>query len=355
MINDEKNESSNAKTDSDQSQDGSSGDEADPKMRKKRPFSSSDEEKKAERRAANRRSAFQSRQRRKILIEDLQRTVAGLSKDNSDLRKSNDDLRVQLKTVLLENHQLRMQQQHSGNNKVGAPDLMQTSTMFRGAGQQTPLSQLLGTGQLGHQTSIGGGSGGGSSGENDSLLNTRLALLAAQANKGDDNREKSQHASNSVASIPTSSSSGLHNLSENTAHQANGNQQSDQLSAGLQSLMDLIGRQQGLNNASLQGNSQVNPLQSLLENSMFGQNNIAGGQSGGQLGGLSSLLENTSRPPVNQLGAGLAELQRALLSGTNPGNTAGRQNFGSGPKPDSNEGMSISDALRNLLQKHQSS
>jgi len=66
-----------------------------------------EEEKKAERRAANRRSAFQSRQRRKILIEDLQRTVAALSKDNNDLRKNNDEIRSQLEAALLENRQLR--------------------------------------------------------------------------------------------------------------------------------------------------------------------------------------------------------------------------------------------------------
>lgn len=67
----------------------------------------SEEEKKAERRAANRRSAFQSRQRRKILIEDLQRTVAALSKDNNDLRKTNDEIRSQLEAALIENRQLR--------------------------------------------------------------------------------------------------------------------------------------------------------------------------------------------------------------------------------------------------------
>lgn len=66
-----------------------------------------EDEKKAERRAANRRSAFQSRQRRKILIEDLQRTVAALSKDNNDLRKNNDEIRSQLEAALLENRQLR--------------------------------------------------------------------------------------------------------------------------------------------------------------------------------------------------------------------------------------------------------
>jgi len=46
-----------------------------------------EDEKRDERRAANRLSAFQSRQRRKIVIEDLQKTVASLSKDNASQRQ----------------------------------------------------------------------------------------------------------------------------------------------------------------------------------------------------------------------------------------------------------------------------
>jgi bZIP transcription factor len=67
------------------------------------------ESKRAERRAANRRSAFQSRQRRKILIEDLQKTVATLSKDNQELRNSNNQLLAKLETAMLENQLLRKQ------------------------------------------------------------------------------------------------------------------------------------------------------------------------------------------------------------------------------------------------------
>ena len=46
----------------------------------------SKDDKKEERRAANRLSAFQSRQRRKVAIEDLQKTVASLSKDYASQR-----------------------------------------------------------------------------------------------------------------------------------------------------------------------------------------------------------------------------------------------------------------------------
>ena len=63
------------------------------------------------RRAANRRSAFESRQRRKILIDDLQETVQMLSKENAAIRKDADMLRQERDTVIRENHQLRLQQQ----------------------------------------------------------------------------------------------------------------------------------------------------------------------------------------------------------------------------------------------------
>lgn len=85
------------------------------------PAAELDDDKKAERRAANRRSAFQSRQRRKILIDDLQGTVAALSKDNGDLRRAHDEMRAQLEAALLENHQLRMQQQLTGMSAISNP------------------------------------------------------------------------------------------------------------------------------------------------------------------------------------------------------------------------------------------
>lgn len=354
------------KSDSGDSQDGSSGDEADFKGMdnniggKKRPLAASDDDKKAERRAANRRSAFQSRQRRKILIEDLQRTVAGLSKDSTDLRKSNEDLRVQLKTILLENHQLRMQQQQQQQQlpgpKVGAAELMQASALLRGGGQHSALSQFFGagTGQIGSQASMGGASSG-TNGDNDSLMNSRLALIAAHA-KADDLGHS--HETNTAAPLrqPTSGTAGLHGIGENNTLSAVGAQQADQLSAGLQSLLESAGRQ-GLPQAPPQGGPQMNALQSLLENAIFGGTGLAGGQ----LGGLSALLESAQRPPVNQLGGpGFADIQRAILSGASPRNPASQSALGSalgsgGSKPDMNEGMAISEALRNLLQKHHSS
>ena len=50
------------------------------------------EEKKEQRRAANRLSAFQSRQRRRVIIEDLQQTVATITKQNEEARKTNTHL-----------------------------------------------------------------------------------------------------------------------------------------------------------------------------------------------------------------------------------------------------------------------
>ena len=61
-----------------------------------------EQEKKAERRAANRLSAFQSRQRKKNIIEDLQKTVAQLSHDNASLK-------MQLETKINECNLLRTQ------------------------------------------------------------------------------------------------------------------------------------------------------------------------------------------------------------------------------------------------------
>ena len=89
-------------------------------MKRKDSCNEDNECKRAERRAANRRSAFQSRQRRKILIEDLQKTVTSLSKDNQDLRNSNNQLRAKLETAMLENQLLRKQQ--GGTSSSNATD-----------------------------------------------------------------------------------------------------------------------------------------------------------------------------------------------------------------------------------------
>jgi hypothetical protein len=173
----------------------------------------SEDDKKAERRAANRRSAFQSRQRRKILIEDLQRTVSALSKDNSDLRKSNDDMRIKLEMALVDNQQLRLsttaatatehcpnlpspQQQQLPTNTYPtvtspAPPLAFGGTTAGGAtgGTTTPpttssaFSQLLASRQAvfndGSLSTVDG-SVTPSPAETERLINAKLALIAAQ-------------------------------------------------------------------------------------------------------------------------------------------------------------------------------
>ena len=56
----------------------------------------SDKEKRKERREANRVSARDSRNRKKTVFEELQRSVARLAEENAVLRKENDTLRVQM-------------------------------------------------------------------------------------------------------------------------------------------------------------------------------------------------------------------------------------------------------------------
>ena len=101
------------------------------------------DDKKAERRAANRKSAFQSRQRRKILIEDLQKTVSELSKDNDGLRRQVANLKAKLELATIENQQLRNAAAGSalgGTNSTPAPrDL---SALLQN--QQSPLYGVSG-------------------------------------------------------------------------------------------------------------------------------------------------------------------------------------------------------------------
>jgi hypothetical protein len=155
----------------------------------------SEEDKKAERRAANRRSAFQSRQRRKILIEDLQRTVAALSKENTDLRKHTDDIRLQLEQTLIENQQLRVAVAREAGGSATSPQVSATlaPTAFS---SQTPsaaahgttspgptaasnqtLSQLLQRQESGASAAAAAAA---AAAETERLINAKLALLAAQ-------------------------------------------------------------------------------------------------------------------------------------------------------------------------------
>lgn len=68
-----------------------------------------DDDKKQERRAANRLSAFQSRQRRKLIIEDLRQTVAQLSQENAQQRSRITEMKTQHEEYLKENEFLRSQ------------------------------------------------------------------------------------------------------------------------------------------------------------------------------------------------------------------------------------------------------
>lgn len=182
-----------------------------------------EEEKKAERRAANRRSAFQSRQRRKILIEDLQRTVAALSKDNNDLRKNNDDLRSQLEATLLENRQLRqitsslsaqahLQQQSAPGGQSAAtnspslsakvspaipsisqpPSVAATASPFGAqslANPSTALSSFLNSFS----------SPAASTPEQQQILNAKIALMAAQSRVSElEHHQAAQAAANAA-------------------------------------------------------------------------------------------------------------------------------------------------------------
>mmetsp|Transcript_18385 Transcript_18385/g.31359 ORF Transcript_18385/g.31359 Transcript_18385/m.31359 type:complete len:87 (-) Transcript_18385:1777-2037(-) len=67
--------------------------------------SASDEERKERRRAANRRSAQKSRYREMVLMDELQKTVAELTKRNAMLKEENEAFRrdlVLLKGVMEE-------------------------------------------------------------------------------------------------------------------------------------------------------------------------------------------------------------------------------------------------------------
>lgn len=77
-----------------------------------------EEEKKAEKRAANRLSAFQSRQRRQIIIRELRKTVAQISKDNSAQREEVAQLKIEHERILEENECLREQLAAERSNRA---------------------------------------------------------------------------------------------------------------------------------------------------------------------------------------------------------------------------------------------
>lgn len=67
-----------------------------------------------DRKSANRKSAFQSRLRKKILTDDLQQKVAKLQSELVALKETNRTLLQNLETSLAENRRLRFVYQNSG-------------------------------------------------------------------------------------------------------------------------------------------------------------------------------------------------------------------------------------------------
>lgn len=125
---------------------------------------------KISRRAANRRSALESRQRRKVLIEDLQKQVAVLNKETTELRAINETLRVQFESSLSENQQLRLMiSQQLGGTSTGLQGAMSGGPSVALFGGGAPRGGTLGGGFTGYM----GGSPGmfsGLGGPSTSLL-----------------------------------------------------------------------------------------------------------------------------------------------------------------------------------------
>ena len=110
-------------------------------LKRKAKTDLTEDDKKEDRRAANRLSAFQSRQRRKMIIEDLQKTVAEQSKHNADQAKEIAELKRQLQAARQENDLMRHQMTGAGQAGFGA------SPLFGGAGQMPGANPLLQLGQ----------------------------------------------------------------------------------------------------------------------------------------------------------------------------------------------------------------
>ncbi|GAX19279.1 hypothetical protein FisN_4Lh146 [Fistulifera solaris] len=125
---------------------------------KKRTRDESEEEeadegmKRDERRAANRLSAFQSRQRRKSIISDLQKTVAQLSRDGDDQRKKNRERTEEFERLCKENELLRSQllgaegdstQAAAGSQKLDLASLMPGLNFPAGSSAHTQDPLLL--------------------------------------------------------------------------------------------------------------------------------------------------------------------------------------------------------------------
>ena len=111
-------------------------------LKRKAKTELTEDDKKEDRRAANRLSAFQSRQRRKMIIEDLQKTVAEQSKHNADQAKEIAELKRQLQAARQENELMR-HQMGGGTGQTG----FGASALFGGGGQISGGNPLLQLGQ----------------------------------------------------------------------------------------------------------------------------------------------------------------------------------------------------------------
>jgi bZIP transcription factor len=111
-----------------------------------------------QRKSANRRSAFQSRLRKKLLIEELQGKVSDLTEQLDTLKEDNKSLCHRLESALAENRRLRFAQQQEllmarGTNGMGMQAMNHSMFNNAGAGLSTAsISALL--------ASKGNGAGG---------------------------------------------------------------------------------------------------------------------------------------------------------------------------------------------------
>lgn len=270
------------------------------KAGKKRPFDAPSEEKLAERRAANRRSAFQSRQRRKILIDDLQKTVASLSKDNADLRKTNEDLQFQMKFLLLENKQIRQQ--------------LQASVFLSSSPQLTGLSQILN----------GGGGGGGSTAA--PAPGPVPVSVTSESEASNPSAENSSSVATPSSTIGLQELSGIQTLLKNRA-------QATSIPASGGNHLDAL--------RGILGGGAAGPQHSLLESLTRQQ------QQQQQQSSMTELQRAILRGATTTTTTDPATTSLSPLSSSLNQSLIGRQSNLS------NNSMAVSIALQNLLQKKQ--
>ena len=126
------------------SPDDNSVDDKDPKKRLREDEEGPPEgERKEERKAANRRSAFQSRLRKKLLIDELQQKVTKLSEELSVLKDNNRTLTQGLEASLAENRKLRFLHQQGGSRATPAGQLGTQNNFLSGL-QGGGLGGLMG-------------------------------------------------------------------------------------------------------------------------------------------------------------------------------------------------------------------